>query len=509
MRLTTTSTNFSCRRLQYSTDAGCTVEPAQTQGTGVHRVGQRLGSGADMPFMRRLLVATAVLVAIGASAPAPGSGALFSSYAAMTLRLKAPFNDLFERARQDETYAVIGTLSYADEAGREIVIDPVKITLRGHTSVRESECVFPKLKLRFDESASRDPVFGGIRTVKIGTHCGEAGDEALTARFGRLANEHSPLREAFVYRLLDTLGVPSLKARPARITYVYADGRRDEDRRSTQTLVRNAMLLEDDDAALKRLGVKEIDEPAFTSARETFRAEDSARLAFAEALIGNFDWCLKFDPDDQYRCDARHPLWNVMAVQTSDGRTIPAIYDFDVSGMVAGRHQWFANVYNESFLASRSHPAIEVLGQVQRTRTLFPRAVLDATRAEFVRRKADAYRAFDDAPLDALGRQRIREYLDSFFAAIESDETFYRPVVTTRGVMTYTTPDRTAAACPERGAIPVGTPVSEPQAARGDMIQVVVLDALWHWAPPHTCPEIHEGAVWIERSAIGKNFPER
>jgi hypothetical protein len=462
-----------------------------------------------MAALRRLLiVVTLPMLMVAVIRPLGASGALFSSYSAIELRLKAPFEDLFKRGRATDTYGVSGVLSYTDQAGREATIDGVKITLRGHTSMRESECVFPKLKLEFDERArAQDPMFAGIKTLKLGTHCGEGEPETLTARFGRLPNEHSPLREAFVYRLLDTLGVPSLKARPARITYVFTDARADG-QAGGETLVRNAMLLEDDDAAIARFGTKEIPEAAFTNARDAFKVEDAARLAFAEALIGNFDWCVRFYPEDRYRCDARHPLWNVLAVQSRDGRAIPVMYDFDVTGMVTGRHAWFGEVYNEAFIGSRSHAEIEVLGQVQRTRTLFPRAVLDATRAEFVKRKADAYHAFEDAPLDPSGRRRIREYLDSFFGAIESDEAFYRPVVTARDVMAFTTPDRAAAVCPAQGPVPEGTPVSQPLDTRGEMVQVILLDALWRW-PPGKCPAIQKGAVWIEKSAIGSDFPSR
>jgi hypothetical protein len=39
------------------------------------------------------------------------------------------------------------------------------------------------------------------------------------------------------------------------------------------------------------------------------------------------------------------------------------------------------------------------------------------------------------------------------------------------------------------------------------MIQVILLDTQWNWATPVKCPEIHKGAVWIERSAVSKDFP--
>src|SRR5439155_10244321 len=143
----------------------------------------------------------------------------------VSLQIKAPSNELFDHARTDDTNSVTGTLSFTDN-GAPVTIDGVTLTLRGHTSRRESECRFPKLKVDIPKASKRaNGMLAGTGAIRIGTHCGEAPDEGVTASFGRLPNEHSALREAFVYRLLDAVGVPALKARPARITYVYADPR--------------------------------------------------------------------------------------------------------------------------------------------------------------------------------------------------------------------------------------------------------------------------------------------
>src|SRR5262249_27992752 len=196
---------------------------------------------------------------------------------------------------------------------RPVTVDRARITLRGNTSRRESECAFPKLKVQLPRGA-RTGLFEGIDSIKIGTHCGEASDDGVTIRFGRLPNEHSPMRELFVYRLLEAVGVPTLKARGAKISYVYIDPRSGQSPPQDRPVIRQAMLLEDTNAGVKRVGGShEIAEKDFTNARAQFTPADTARLAFAEALIGNFDWCLKMTADDKYRCDARHALWNISA----------------------------------------------------------------------------------------------------------------------------------------------------------------------------------------------------
>jgi hypothetical protein len=442
---------------------------------------------------------------IAAAAPA-GSPSLFSTYDPLALTLTAPFDDLFANARTNAEYSVTGSVSYANGGGQPITLDNVTITLRGHTSRRESECTFPKLKLHF-ASAPPDGVFAGVGAVKVGTHCGDSATDTLTARFGRLTNQRSPLREAFVYRLLDVLGIPALKARPARVTYVTATPDAGEAGHATQPVTRHAMLLEDDDAAKKRFGAaQEIDEQSFTTAADQFAPDDTARLAFAEALIGNFDWCLRFYDKDSYRCDGRHPLWNILAYR-SGAKTVPVMYDFDVSGMVAGRHAWFRDVYNEAFSSAKSHVDVEVVSQVQRTRSLFPRDLLDRTRAYFTARKADAYRALDQSRLDAEAARPIRQYMDAFFAAIGPDDAFYRPVVVTKDTAAYEDAARARSACPAAAVVPVGTPVSDPLETSGEMVRVVLLDALWRWSPPMKCPAMQRSPVWIQKSAIGKAYP--
>jgi hypothetical protein len=364
-----------------------------------------------------------------------------------------------------------------------------------------------KVQLPADRAAA-GPLLSGLNSLKVGTHCGEAGAEMLTAKYGRMSNDQSPVREAFVYRLLETVGVPTLKARPAKFTYVYTDARPSQSPAQEQPLVRNAVLLEDVDDAVKRFGgTHEIEEQAFTNARAQFEPADTARLAFAEAMIGNFDWCLKMTADDTYRCDARHPLWNVIAAASADGKARPILHDFDVSGMVVGRHPWFTTVFNAAFSPSGSETEVEVIAQVQRTRSLFTRAALDAARAGFVRQKDAAYRTLGAAPLDDAGRRNAVAHLDSFFKAIESDDLFYRPVVAMEGAKPYANENH-APLCTSRGAIPIGTPVGAPLQTRGSMIQVVVLDALWHWAPPAKCPAVQDGPVWIDADAVSRDFPK-
>ncbi len=161
-----------------------------------------------------VLIALSTVIAQRAAEPD-----LFSSYAVVELTLKAPLSDLFAKDADDDA-SVTGSVSFRGADGREVTLDHVVVSERGNTSKDARECRFPKLKLRLESGDARESsMFRNMNTVKIGTHCGESPDTSLTKKYGRLANQHAAHREAFVYRLLDALGVRSLRARPARITY--------------------------------------------------------------------------------------------------------------------------------------------------------------------------------------------------------------------------------------------------------------------------------------------------
>jgi hypothetical protein len=444
----------------------------------------------------------ALMLAAGAHAltadRAPG---LFASQEPLAFQLRAPFDTLFGRSAHDDDFSVTGSLAYTDANGRAVRIDGIAISVRGNTSKQGTECTFPKLKLRLDSASGRDgSMFDNVDAVKIGTHCGEAPDDQLTRKFGRLANEKSPLREAFVYRLLAIAGVPALQARPARITYEYASGDR-------PPLVRNAMLLEDTNEARKRLDAGgEISMADFQAADTQLTTSDTVALTFAEAMIGNFDWCLRFTSGDHYRCDASRPLWNILAFKRKGDRALPVMHDFDLSGMVTGSHFWFDRVLNERFSDSASRIEVEVVTQLQHTRSLFARGDLDAARQRFVRHRDEAFAALDNADVDDHGREIIARYLTAFFNAIGTDKAFYRPVIV-QAATAYAAAQGATAACPNAATAPVGTLVGPPLDRRGGRVKVELLDALWHWTGPRACSAIRRGPVWVDARAIGTDYP--
>ena len=89
--------------------------------------------------------------------------------------------------------------------------------------------------------------------------------------------------------------------------------------------------------------------------------------------------------------------------------------------------------------------------------------------------------------------------------AIETDESFYRPVIVVRTPVLSDAAAASRPACAEEA--PPGTPVSEPLETSGDKSRVVVLDALWQWA--EKCEAVRLNPVWVPTAVISENHPPR
>jgi hypothetical protein len=438
----------------------------------------------------RLICGAAAAAAIALLAvPLAGRGGdFFDDPSVATFTIEAPLQTLFDQGVSDESFEVAGRITSGADAA------DARVLVRGNTS--RKECPFPKLKLKLKDDAAFLP---GLHTVRINKHCGDTPGEELTSRYGRLANEKSPWREGVVYRIARAAGAQTPRTRPARITYVDTTSGPG----SAPRITRNALVVEDDDALAKRLDATgEIQPEDFTSAQALFAPDEVARVAFTQALIGNFDWCLMMAPGDTYRCDARRKLWNMAAFRAPSG-VVPVIQDFDLAGPVTGPHVWFDHVFPRGFAASDIDT--EVIAQVQRTRTLFARPLLDRMRQDFAARRGAIVRAIDGATVDPKGAELAHAYVDAFYRAI-GDPDFYRPVVAQPGYRIYTSATGDAEACGVGDTIAPGTPFKELR-REGARAEVLLLDALWRWAPPNECVPVHKSTVWIDPSGISADFP--
>ena len=148
-----------------------------------------------------------------------------------------------------------------------------------------------------------------------------------------------------------------------------------------------------------------------------------------------------------------------------------------------------------------------MLAQVQRTRSLFDRALLDETRAHFLRARAAVMDAIDALRPTRVGRS-LPALRHAFYEAIEPDAVFYGPIVTDGGHEAFLDADKATPACGAASSVlPTGTPVSAPLETRGEMMRVRLLDAQWEWLGDDRCDAVHTQPVWVPSAAIGTDYP--
>ncbi len=327
----------------------------------------------------------------------------------MSLRIEGPFARLNkERTPPPDNPGVHldqpkydAKLSFTGADGARKSVD-ITVRARGSSSLFFMQ--FAKLKVKIADDQEKGTPFKHADSFKIGTH----GNENPELQDGRLYHETATHREGFAYQALELLGVPSLKSRPARITYF--------DTETHEELTRDAVLIEDPDAAAKRFGGKEIEEapPPEQSLIDALPPQQQARLELAQALLGNWDYRLP---------DARRPLGhNLLPIRKSDGSALLLPQDFDLASFVSGAPRgwpWLPERF-----AGRSDRFKELLSSVVDLRKRIPTETLRPLVQEFRARIPEVLKRLKTAPVDDAGKANIAAHLTAFSEAAPLALTF-------------------------------------------------------------------------------------
>lgn len=256
-------------------------------------------------FGLKLLAAVTLMappVAVAAEKPRP----LFADHAIIHLVIKAPFARLRSDRKVDAPAA--GVLIVPGTSAETL---PIKLSLRGVTRRRADICVFPPLKLEFDEKPPHGSLFAGQKKLKLAVHCQSAASA-----------QKYILLEYAAYRLANVLTPLSFEVRLASIDYQEPDGR--------AVASRYAFLVESEKDLAKRNGLAE--GPAtHRVAISALSATEAARYAIFEYMIGNVDWSMTLGSPGQDCCHNT----KLLAQPGATTGLIPISYDFDSSGLVA------------------------------------------------------------------------------------------------------------------------------------------------------------------------------
>ncbi|HEX5764411.1 MAG TPA: hypothetical protein VFY27_02515 [Woeseiaceae bacterium] len=233
-----------------------------------------------------------------AAAGAVRAGALFDEEPVLDVRLAGPLHAVLESGAERMEFPFIVSVDGVDI--------PVEVRIRGNSRLRV--CSFPPLRLDFPGKGTAGSVFDGQDKLKLVTHCNDRKRDA-----GNLLDEY------LAYRLFNLVSDDGYRVRLLRMAYV------DTDSTGLAALVRDAFLIESDEALAARRGAAVLDTPGVALSRLDGR--QAALVYVFQYLIGNTDWSL-------VTAETADACCHNVDLYERDGRTLPVPYDFDLAGLV-------------------------------------------------------------------------------------------------------------------------------------------------------------------------------
>jgi len=321
--------------------------------------------------------------------PAP----LFMSDDVLNLTIEGPLERVFDERGQDPE-SFDAQLRYRAPDGSESTFD-IELRTRGFYRLKRETCKFPPLRVNFKRSAVEGTIFAGQDKLKLVTHCQDSREEY----------QQYVLQEYLIYRAYNLFTDVSFRVRPAMITYVDTERRRD-------TVTRYAFFLEDDDAMAIRNGWDMLEVPQVVPSQ--MQQPPLALVEVFQFMIGNTDWdAFRPEPDDP--C-----CHNTKLVGSVESMTvIPVPYDFDWAGIVDARYATPNPELGIRSVRNRLYRGI-----------CRPREELDTVLAGFLERREAVYETFRSVPaLDPRRLEDMIEYLDEFYAIIGNPARVEREIV--------------------------------------------------------------------------------
>lgn len=330
---------------------------------------------------RRLLLFGS-LVAVPAAAIAQGdSKPLFASDAPIQITIQGPVGAIARRAAdsvapQPASLAIAGTAETL----------PIRLSARGLSRRTAGICSFPPLRVEFTQPPAPQSLFAGQKRLKLVTHCQQS------AGF-----QQHLLMEYSAYRVFNQLTPLSHKVRLATVNYAESSGK--------VSTSRWGFFIEDLDDLAKRNGLTEARVgDRITSAQ--LEAQQAARVALFQYMIGNLDWSMRAGPAGEGCCH------NSRLLSAPGGALVPVPYDFDYSGLVDAPY-----AIPPKQVKVRSVRQRHYLGYCRHN----GQALVAA--AEFRSRRSAIEAALSGvAGLEERTRGRALAYLGAFFQEIATDE---------------------------------------------------------------------------------------
>ncbi|MGB0376091.1 MAG: hypothetical protein ACPGC5_02725 [Flavobacteriaceae bacterium] len=289
-----------------------------------------------------------------------------------------------ELARKTNDTTFIETnMVYAHEGSQKSI--PVRLRARGN--FRRSRCYFPPVKMKIYKDDAKGTLFEGQKNMKLVLPC-------LLEK----GNQDNILKEYLGYKIYETVSDHHFRTRPVDIDF------KEQKKKKEVVHKLRGFLIEDDKKVAKRGGGKVFERYIHPLAMD---ADASITNALFQYMIGNTDFSVAYQHNGK--------------LLYVDSKIIPLPYDFDMSGLV-----------NPSYAVV--NPTLGISDVRDRKYRGFKRDISDMekVRQKYLSQKSNIMGivdSFKDDFENSATFEDTREFVNSFFSILESDQEFKAQII--------------------------------------------------------------------------------
>ena len=302
------------------------------------------------------------------------------------LRLSLQFNlKEYQKYSQEPVYQDAILTIYS---GEKSVEKAVRIKPRGE--FRRKYCSFPPLKLNIKKTEFDNDYLKKQTTFKFVTHCEHSN-----------VYESNLLKEFLVYKLFNQLTDMSFRVRLVQMEYI------DTGKKKKKVFKKYGFLIEHINSVAERNN-------AFVMKNEklgqsVMEKNHMALVALFEYMIGNIDWSIT-------------GLHNMKILKINDHNLpepIPVPYDFDYSGIIDAEYAIPSAKLRIGSVTERLYGGI-----------CLPEETIIEAKKVFIENRDAFIKIIEDFEyLDKKGKQKMINYLESFYPIVENEKAFQREII--------------------------------------------------------------------------------
>ncbi|QBA64071.1 hypothetical protein [Muriicola soli] len=270
--------------------------------------------------------------------------------------------------------------------------DSIDVRIRARGNYRRAHCYFPPLKVKIKKSLAKETIFKGNKELKLVMPCVQS-----TKSLDNIVKEY------MAYKIYEVISPFHFKTRMVSIEYTELKGKKDK----VHTV--KGFLIEDIDKVAKRENAKKMKRIVHPMEQDDIA---SAQNDFFQFLIGNTDYSTAY----------QH---NQKLVFTSDFRTIPLPYDFDMSGLVDASYAVVSQVQGE---------VLSIESVKDRLYRGFKRdeAVFQQVRKQYLDKKSEIFEVIEGIKPQFDNEKEFmiaRNFIEDFFKVLENDNQFDMQII--------------------------------------------------------------------------------